>query len=164
MPAGRPRKTVQDLKLSGTFTRNSSRKEWNTEVPQKLEAKPAPRKYLKRTKLAWHRFMDVKIEQGVLSSEDEDAVVSMFDALDSYYRFSNQLEKIRRQTTAEDLLDKSFRERLKVLNGIVRSSNEAYQKLAYRFGITPIERSKLSLPSGKPEDPLLEILGRKVKG
>ena len=116
MPVGRPRKTVRELKLSGTYSKHKEYKTYNSETPmQGLENEKAPKRYLKRTQNAWNDFMQVKIIQDVLSVEDRSAIGLMFDALDSYYRTRDQLQTVQKSAKPEDYKNKEFLSCLKML-------------------------------------------------
>ena len=155
----RPRKSAQELQLSGTFSRVSSRKNWNTRNDRELTKKPAPSRYLQRTKEAWNQFMDVKATQKVLSAEDERSVVLMFDALDRYFRMSDEIDKIyRKPDFAEWLGDISNQKQFKLMKTELRADNDVFKNWAIRFGMTPTERSKLSVPKVETEDEIFSIL------
>lgn len=159
MKAGRPRKTVADLKLSGTYGRHSEHKDYNDETPLQItEGERAPSRYLKRTQTAWQDFMNVKSFQGVLSVEDKSAITMMFDALDSYYRTHDQLQRIQRTAKPEDYKNKEFLDCLKALTSTRSTFFREYVQIACRFGITPTERSRLVIPKKKEDSELFKIL------
>lgn len=156
----RPRKTVHDLKLSGTFNRDSSRKNWNTRNDRPLVAKPAPAHYLKRTQIAWNQFMDVKAAQGVLSADDESCIVMMFDALDRLYRNTDLYNEIRRSHPdyATYLLDKFNRDMVKHIRKEISEDDATFRNWAIRFGLTPTERTKLQISADNSKSEMFELL------
>lgn len=151
----RPRKTPQELELSGTFKKSSARKNWNTRNDRPLTSKPAPQRFLQRTKVAWNQFMDVKTTQGVLSADDESSVVAMFESLDKYIRFSDmEYEELQSENPDLDRLLKLQKESIKY--------QQEFRAWAIRFGITPTERTKLSVNPQKEESPMMQLI-QKVK-
>ena len=161
---GRPRKTVQELELAGTNQFNPYRKNWYTRNDRPLVAKPAPATYLKRTQIAWNQFMDVKSAQGVLSADDESCIVMMFDCLDRLYRNTDEYNEIRKKNPnyAEWLKDKEHRELVKQIRKEMTEDDTAFRNWAIRFGMTPTERSKLTVTPQKPQSEMLQLI-RKVK-
>ena len=158
---GRTRKSVQELKLAGTFDRGYPRKDWNTNTPYAVtgDEGPADSRYLKRTQDAWHQFMRVKAAQGVLSTEDLCMVTLMFDALDNLYRIQDQIDKFYKQKNLEAALrneDRLFQ--LKTMVQIRKNHETSFAFFACKFGLTPAERSKLTIPEKKNESPMLQLL------
>jgi len=153
---GRPRKTVAQLKLSGTFNKVSSRKDWNEEVPCVLGYISAPKRYLQRTKVAWNQFMRVKAQQGVLSEEDQSLVLIMFNHLDHYYRADDRLQQMEKDpayfgtSIGLDAMDK--------IGKMIERHFNSFSKLALRFGMTPSERTKLHIPEHEKQSEMLQLL------
>ena len=81
----------------------------------------APKKYLKRTRDAWNKFMYHEINAGILALEDLVFVEMMFDSLDLYYR---NYEDERFQTMAK----REF---------------SSFNKSAIRFCVSKKEREQL---------------------
>ena len=161
----RPRKPVADLKLSGTFNQHSSRKSWNTETPFAITSRPAPDRYLQRTKVAWNQFMRVKATQGILSEEDMAMVTMMFDALDDVYRIQDEIDAFyKRPTLRKDLGDEDLRQQLKDMVHIRKNHETSFAFIACKFGMSPAERSKLTLPENKNESPMLQLLKKAKEG
>ena len=161
MGRGRPRKTAEELKLSGTFGQHSSRQTWNTNNEKPLTAKLAPANYLRRTQIAWSKFMEMKAAQGVLSIEDEILVVRMFDALDLYFRLFDIIHARFRKGEIEEIYsDPEKRKEHRDLERSMHTAGEMYDKLAYHFGISPIERSKLVVAPQKTETEFMKLLER----
>lgn len=159
MPAGRPRKSASELKLSGTFGQHSSRKDWYTRNDKPLIRKPAPAHYLQRTKVAWNQFMDVKAAQGVLSADDESCIVMMFDCLDRLYRNTDTYNELRKNTNyVRWLKDKENRETIKMIRREISDDNLTFRNWAIRFGLTPTERSKLAVNPDKPQSEMLRLI------
>lgn len=103
--------------------------------------------------------MDVKATQKVLSAEDERSVVLMFDALDRYFRMSDEIDKIyRKPDFAEWLGYESNQKQFKLMKTELRADNDIFRNWALRFGMTPTERSKLSVPKVEKEDEIFSIL------
>ena len=153
----RPRKSPQELKLSGTFTKDSSRKNWNTRNDRPLTSKPAPQRFLQRTKVAWNQFMDVKACQGVLSAEDEHCVVAMFESLDKYIRFSDmEYEELQSENPDLDRLLKLQKESIKY--------QQEFRAWAIKYGVTPAERSKLVVSPQKEDSPLMQLINKVKEG
>ena len=165
MAKGRPRKSEVELKLSGTFGRVSSRKNWNTRNDRPLTSKPAPATYLKRTQIAWNQFMDVKATQGVLSADDESCIVMMFDCLDRLYRNTDTYNELRKNPDyVEWLKDKTNRDTMRQIRKEMSDDDTAFRQWAIRFGITPTERSKLAVTPEKPQSEMLQLIQRAKEG
>ena len=158
MAMGRPRKSERELKLSGTFKKVSSRKNWNDENPIPLETRTAPSRYLGRTKKAWDQFMLTKAKQGVLALEDEAAITMMFDSLDLYYRTYDKVEILNRGVFGGNKIDDELLDKYNKIDIIMNRQFQRFEKLACRFGITPSERSKLRVKEEAPKSELLRIL------
>ena len=161
---GRPRKTPQELELTGTNIYHPERKNWNTKNQKPLTDRVAPAHYLRRTQIAWAEFMDMKAEQKVLSIEDRALVVQMFDCLDRLYRNTDTYNEIRKKNPdyAEWLKDKENRDMMKHLRAEMNADDTAFRNWAIRFGMTPTERSKLPVVPEKPQSEMLQLI-RKVK-
>ena len=158
---GRPRKPVNELKLAGTFDRGYPRKNWNTETPFAVTDSPASSKYLRRTQEAWHQFMRVKAVQGVISEEDMCMVRLMFDALDNLYRIQDQIDAFYKRPNLSALLaDEDYRSQLKEMVQIRKNHETSFAFFACKFGMTPAERSKLTVADKKDESPMLQLLNR----
>ena len=157
----RPRKSANELKLAGTFDRGYPRKNWNTETLYVVTDKPAPNEYLTRTKIAWNQFMKVKASQGVLSEEDMSMVRLMFDALDDVYRIQDEIDAFyKRPTLRKDLADEDKRSQLKEMVQIRKNHETSFAHFACKFGISPAERTKLTIPDKKEESPMLKLLNK----
>ena len=161
MAMGRPRKTEAELKLSGTFGKDSSRKKWNTRNATPLTEKPAPARYLKRTQYFWNQFMIEKAAQNVLSVGDEPVLVSMFDAYDQYLRYKDQHDELMKDG---DFKDPEFIRNLNQLDIMIDRLFKQWTSLALRFGLTPTERSKLAVMPEKPQSAMLELIQRAKEG
>lgn len=161
---GRPRKTPQELELTGTNIYHPERKNWNTKNQKPLTDRVAPAHYLRRTQIAWAEFMDMKAEQKVLSIEDRALVVQMFDCLDRLYRNTDTYNEIRKAHPdyAKWLQDKDNRDVIKTLRSEMTADDTAFRNWAIRFGMTPTERSKLPVVPEKPQSEMLQLI-RKVK-
>ena len=157
MPAGRPRKTPQELELSGTNIYHPERKKWNTRNATPLTSKPAPGRYLKRTQYAWNQFMIEKATQGVLSIGDEMAVVAMFDSYDRWLRYKDQRDDLDGKVGYSSLEDINVRNKLDIM---IDREFKQWTSLAIRFGITPTERTKLAVNPEKPQTEFMKILER----
>lgn len=157
----RPRKSANELKLAGTFDRGYNRKNWNTETLFVVGDKPAPNNYLQRTKVAWHQFMKAKAAQGVLSEEDMSMVRLMFDALDDVYRIQDEIDAFyKRPTLRRDLTDEDKRQHLKDMVQIRKNHETSFAFFACKFGLSPAERSKLTIPEKKDESPMLALISK----
>ena len=160
---GRNRTPAQELKLAGTFDRGYPRKDWYTTVPFAVtgDEGAADSKYLKRTQVAWHSFMKVKSVQGILSEEDLCMVTLMFDALDNLYRIQDQIDAFYKKPNLSALLaDEDYRSQLKEMVQIRKNHETSVAFFACKFGMTPAERSKLTVPEKKDESPMLQLLNR----
>lgn len=160
MSAGRPRKTVKELKLNGTMNKVSSRKDWNTSsTPFQANPTYAPKRYLQATKDEWNAFMKVKGVQGVLSNEDLAHVTAMFNALDDYYRMQAKVDSFYVSEDLDDkLADAEQRKQLKEMVQVMNLHFEMFNKIALRFGITPTERSRLAVKEKQELSPMLQLL------
>ena len=158
---GRTRKPVQQLKLAGTYDRGYPRKDWNTTTPYAVtgDEGPADSRYLGRTKEAWHQFMRVKSAQGVLSEEDLCMVRLMFDALDNLYRIQDQIDNFYKQKNLNVILANEDRlMQLKTMVQIRKNHETSFAFFACKFGLTPAERSKLTVADKKEESPMLQLI------
>lgn len=109
--------------------------------------------------MSWAQFMNMKAAQGVLSIEDETLVRRMFDALDLYFRIYDIISaRFRRGEIEEIYADPERRKEHKDLERSMHANGEIYDKLAYHFGMSPIERSKLSVPQAETEDEIFKII------
>ena len=160
MPAGRPRKTPQELELSGTNIYHPERQNWNKRNDLPLEYKPAPSRYLKRTQIAWHKFMEVKATQGVLSVDDESLIVTMFDSLDKLTRYKDQRRKLDKEL-GWDKEDIAIRNQLDIM---IDREFKQWTTLAARFGMGPIDRTKLAVSPRETEDPMLSLIKKAKEG
>lgn len=158
MPAGRPRKTPQELELSGTNIYHPERKKWNRRNSTPLTEKPAPGKYLKRTQFFWNQFMLEKATQNVLSIADEPVFTAMFDAYDRWLRYMDRRDELDGTVGWTDLNDIKLRNQLDIM---IDREFKQWTSLAIRFGLTPTERSKLAVPQEDPEDEIFRIIGDK---
>ncbi len=150
---GRNRKTVAELKLSGEFGKHGNRKDWNQEVPDPIGRDfKIPAGLLPHTRNAYRSFMYAKTIQGILSTEDEPLVFAMFSSLDSYLRITEQIAPILKNKEEIDL------DQIDKLSKIQRRYLESFTALAIKFGLSPTERSKLSLPVKKEPSPMMKIL------
>lgn len=161
---GRPRKTPQELELTGTNIYHPERKNWNTKNQKPLTDRVAPAHYLRRTQIVWAEFMEMKAAQNVLSIEDRSCIIQMFDCLDRLYRNTDTYNEIRKAHPdyAKWLQDKDNRDVIKTLRSEMTADDTAFRNWAIRFGMTPTERSKLPVVPEKPQSEMLQLI-RKVK-
>ena len=158
---GRPRKLPQEHELSGTSIYHPERQNWNKKNEKPLTAKPAPAHYLRRTQIAWARFMEMKAAQGVLSIEDEILVIRMFDALDLYLRFFDIIHAKFRKGEIEGIFsDDARRKEFRDMEKSMDSHGEIYDRIAYHFGMSPIERTKLVIQPQKTQTEFMKLLER----
>ena len=157
---GRNRKTLAELELSGTNSRNPQRQKWNRRNDRPLTQKPAPEGYLKRTQIAWHQFMEMKATQGVLSIEDEPLIVAMFDSMDRHLRYKDKRKELDKKLgwTKEDVLVRNH------LDIMIDREFKQWTTLAMRFGMGPLERTKLVVAPQETEDPMLQLIKRAKEG
>lgn len=162
---GRPRKPAKELKLNGTFNKVSSRKDWNTDTPYVMDQSYAPKRYLPETKRAWNQFMKVKCVQGVLSDEDEAMVILMFDALDDVYRIQAKIDEFYNDPNlSANLRDAETRKHLKEMVQVRKIHETSFVTMAVKFGMSPVERSRLQVTSSKPKSELFELLSERMEG
>lgn len=157
---GRLRKSIAELDLSGTNIYHPERQKWNRRNDRPLTEKPAPEGYLKRTQIAWHQFMEMKATQGVLSIEDEPLIVAMFDSMDRHLRYKDKRKELDKELgwTKEDI---SARNQLDIM---IDREWKQWTTLAMRFGIGPIDRTKLLVAPPEKEDPMLQLIKRAKEG
>lgn len=157
---GRNRKTLAELELSGTNSRNPQRQKWNRRNDRPLTEKPAPEGYLKRTQIAWHQFMEMKATQGVLSIEDEPLIVAMFDSMDRHLRYKDKRKELDKELgwTKEDVLVRNH------LDVMIDREFKQWTTLAMRFGMGPLDRTKLVVDPPEKEDPMLQLIKRAKEG
>ena len=157
---GRNRKTLAELELSGTNSRNPQRQKWNRRNDRPLTEKPAPEGYLKRTQIAWHQFMEMKATQGVLSIEDEPLIVAMFDSMDRHLRYKDKRKELDKELgwTKDDVLVRNH------LDIMIDREFKQWTTLAMRFGMGPIDRTKLVVAPPETEDPMLQLIKRANEG
>ena len=152
---GRPRKSAEELKLSGTFGKVSARKKWNTRNATPLVEKPAPGKYLKRTQYFWNQFMLEKVDQNILSVADEPVLLAMFDAYDNWLRYKDKRAKLDKTVGWTDLADIKIRNQVDIM---IEREFKQWTSLALRFGLTPTERTRLAVSPHEEEDEIFKII------
>ena len=159
MAAGRPRKTMQELKLSGVANQHGYRKNWNSNTPLEAQPKRAPEHYLPETKKAWNYFYKVKAIQGVLSIEDEPLVRMMFDSLNYAFKMSAEIDKLYHDPDfMSNLDDPDKRKQLKEMVQIYKIHESSFFSISMRFGITPTERSRLATKEQQTISPMLKLI------
>ena len=108
--------------------------------------------------------MKAKAAQGVLSEEDMSMVRLMFDALDDVYRIQDEIDAFyKRPTLRRDLTDEDKRQHLKDMVQIRKNHETSFAFFACKFGLSPAERSKLTLPEKKDESPMLALISKARK-
>lgn len=161
MPAGRPRKTKEVLELSGAVTYNKKR--YESYGSSKSMAFPrdthisCPKRFLKKTQQAWNTIIPAKIMEQVLCEEDLPHVEAMFSFYDEYVRIDNKLQAYLKDDDWDFNPDV-----LKIVRTLMKLKSDAFShfsEIALRFGVTPVERTKLQMPEESVKDALDEILG-----
>lgn len=164
MPAGRPRKTKEESTLSGMTKIKPDRykdRPITSEVGFSTVTEiDCPPKYSAQTKKAWECIIPDLLSIKVLSQEDLPALNMLFDAYELYIRYYKKEIEIEKKTDFENI---TCIKKLRMINSLKKSALEDFIKLASRFGITPVERTRLIIPEEEAsnEDPLdILIQGR----
>lgn len=160
----KPRKTLEEHALAG-LDKNHSRyqnytksSELPTAIDKGTEIK-CPKKFGKQTKKAWNSIVPGLTLLGVLNEQDMPVLDSMFRAYEEYSKTYALLLKFDEENP-EWYLDDALTNRRNRINNLVIRNLEAFTKISYRFGLTPIERTKLQIPNleEKVDDPLEMII------
>ena len=162
MPAGRPRATREHTDLNGLTKaepdRYKSRARTSDLAVKQVSAIDCPKKYMSQTKKAWKAIVPGLLSLGVMAEVDLPSLGLMFDAYDEYVRFAMKEKELSK--SIEWASDKDVG-RLQRVVSMKRHSLEDFNKIAARFGITPVERTRLQfdVQEKKDDDPLSVVIG-----
>ena len=116
-----------------------------------------PSKYCKRTKEAWQTIVPALLALKVLNIQDLAELEMLFTTHEQYVKSEEALRKFMKTF---DPMDFNQVKHMKALNTAMNESINTFGKIANRFGITPVERTKLAYSSEeKEDDPLSVVLG-----
>lgn len=154
---GRPRKTKEQLHLSGMDVRNKGRYESTTMMSPDavlLSKLTCPTKFRPRTRRAWQHIVPSLVGMGVVSEQDIPSLNMMFTLYNSMVLADEKLEE------AEAMEDLDMMEKLDLIEKLTKLRNNnwnASQQIMSKFGIGPTERAKLVLPEKKEESAMEKL-------
>lgn len=162
MPGGKPRATVQQLKLHGIEKKSRNHATYaDPDVKDSLinEIPTPPSHYSARTKEAWNNIYKGLISMRVLTTNDVAALNSGFEAHEEMVKALRAIKEFEKEHKGP--LDSNAIKDRKALSSWLLTSIAEANKVFCRFGLTPTERTRLNLiPEDKgPEDPLKAVLG-----
>ena len=156
----RPRATGQHIKLSGLLDKKQKYKtEYNlTEgiIPSEGTVIIAPKKLSKDAKRAWDVTVPALLEMKALSVTDFVQLEQMFVVYDELLTARKTIKEFDK---SHSISEDDYIHKRKALNAWFNNTQQTFNSMASRFGMTPSDRTKL--PNGeteeKEQDPL-EIL------
>ena len=162
MPAGKPRALKEKLELNGLADihhRRYDNRAKTSDLPlTKITAIPCPKKYSKETAKAWDAIVPGLLKLGVVSEIDLPSLGMMFDAYEVYAKYRNKEKELQAKTDWESEYSIKLLQKAATLK---RGAYEDFVKMSARFGVTPVERTRLefNIDEKKPADPLALVLG-----
>lgn len=162
MPAGRPRATREHTDLNGLTKaepdRYKSRARTSDLAVKQVSGIDCPKKYMSQTKKAWKAIVPGLLSLGVMAEIDLPSLGLMFDAYDDYVKYTIKEKEL---TKSIDWYNEKAVGLVARVNSMKRHSLEEFNKLASRFGITPVERTRLQFEKidEKNDDPLSVVIG-----
>jgi len=152
---------VETLKLTGQYREDrhgelgSSR---NLAFPTDTIIK-CPQKFSAKTKKCWEAIVPNLIRQKILTDQDLPSIDMMFTAFEEYLNAQKAIKAFDKENPV--LLDTASIDQRRKLNKWLLDSITAFNKVAYKFGITPTERLKEveDIHTKKSEDPLEIVIG-----
>ena len=162
MPAGKPRALPEKLALNGLDKLQRKRYEDRTKTADlpvtQVTAIECPKKYSKDTKKAWDSIVPGLLTLKVVSEIDLPSLGMMFDAYETYVKYRN------REKDLQSSVDWDSERSVKILAKVAslrKAAFEDFVKMSSRFGITPVERTRLvfEMEEKKAKDPLDLIVG-----
>ena len=157
---GRPRKPTELLELNGGYRedRHGNRSDSSLIALPKDTILEAPKKYSAAAKHAWESIVPKLILQGILSTEDFPTLEMMFNAFEEYEKAKKAIAKFDKQNP--DLFDSETINNRRKLNAWLLASITDFNKLASKFGLSPVDRARIITPQEKKknEDPLEIII------
>lgn len=152
---------VETLKLNGTYRADkhgnlgSSR---NLAFPADTTIK-CPTKFSSKTKKCWNSIVPNLIRQQVLSDQDLASLDMMFCAFEEYLKAQESIKAFDKEHPV--LIETADIDKRRKLNRWLLDSITAFNKVAYKFGITPTERLREveRIDTQHTEDPLEIVIG-----
>ena len=134
--------------VNGTFRKDRhGDKDANPEVEAVKKMLNPPTRLNKYGKTEWNRLLQGMIDAGLLSTID----LSTVETACYFYGLHKELAvKLNEQPSLFDFVD----QRTSQNNNVIRTMNESYKNytdIVYKFGVSPVERSKIQLEK-KPKD------------
>lgn len=165
MPAGRPRKPTEILKLSTAHKNIVDNRRDSKQVAYNKDTKLDPPKHLlKKTKEAWEMTIPILINQQIIGPLDLPTLVLGFESLDESYR---ALTTIKKYDKVHDISEANYVTNRRKLSQWYSNSLGDVIKIFSRFGITPEARAHLNIgekQENKEADPLDVVLGEITNG
>lgn len=163
MSAGRPRATIEQLKLHGIEKASSNHKTYTrldmSDTLIKGELSP-PNHYSARTKQAWNRVIPNIQNLNILTEQDLNSLIAGFDAFEEMVKAQKAIREFDKEHPHLAVEDIKHR---KALSQWMLQSMDSANRVFARFGLMPTERTRLNLvgeKEQKEEDPLDVVLGK----
>ena len=150
MPAGRPRKTREDKKLSGTLQPCRDNKD-RPVVDIVMDAGPPPDMLSSSAKEVWAWVVPLLIEPGIYTKMDEITICAFCEEYALYWEFKELTRNKYRIVKGKKELKKD--ELKEMHNAYIR-----WSKIAMEFGFTPVSRDKIKVKKPKKGDGILDRL------
>ena len=162
MSAGRPRVSKELLELNGRMTNQTVYKDYTpssglvSTISKDTILKP-PAKISAKSKKAWNAIVPNLIALQVLNEQDLPSLDKMINSFEEYVKATNAIKEFDK---VFDPLDINQVKHRRALNQWMMDSINSFNRIAAHFGITPTERTKLTLAvEEKTDDPLSVVLG-----
>lgn len=157
---GRPRGTIESLKLHGIDKTDKKYKEYaQPDVSDQLITNyiNPPNHYSARTKKAWERILPNLLAMRVLTEQDLDTLQTGFDAFEEMVKAQRAIKAFDKNFDPTD--SSQVKTRRSLSQWMLASMGEA-NKVFCRYGLTPTERSRLDIipEKKKDDDPLSLVL------
>mgnify|MGYP003298971213 CR=1 FL=1 len=158
------RATLKHLELVG-LENHGAHKFYNRDsspvIPRDATLK-IPSEYSKETRKAWKSVVQNLINQQVLTENDLPSLKMLFDTYDDYVKARENYKAYNAMFDASDPTNtRKMVEIQRTLFATMNMARNEFNSLASRFGLTPVDRTKLPInqPEPKTEDPLAVVLG-----
>ena len=148
MPAGRPRKPTSHLKLHGNY--RADRHGDRADEPQPKGAPEMPSHLKGDARLLWCKVVPQLVGAGMAKSIDAYSLASMCE----WYR------QYRKTLRAIDRIGANHKDHYKLLIQLNMASNN-FDRLAAKFGMTPVDRTRLKNEKPDTEEKGLGATARK---
>jgi len=160
MAAGRPKKPKKILELTKTV-RGKDIANRTDDVPSTIDKGSVievPESIKSEyTKKQWYAVTTQLINLGILAVNDVPTLEQAFGHLEEYHHTLDSIHKIR-ESNDGPITDGKLVETLAKLNSMLSRSSREYNAILYRFGVTPVERTKIQYKDDKAEMNPVEAL------